>query len=34
MNKMIFPATLKLGDPADLPTAGKPVGELQSALLK
>ena len=34
MNKMIFPATLRLGDPANLPAAGKPVGELQLALLK
>jgi peptidoglycan hydrolase-like protein with peptidoglycan-binding domain len=34
MNKMIFPATLKLGDLANPPAAGKPIGELQSALLK
>lgn len=34
MNKIIFPTALKLGDPANLPTAGKSIGELQSALLK
>jgi peptidoglycan hydrolase-like protein with peptidoglycan-binding domain len=34
MNKILFPATLKIGDPANLPAAGKPVGELQSALSK
>lgn len=34
MNKIIFPTALKLGDPANLPTAGKSVGEIQSALLK
>lgn len=34
MNKIVFPTTLKLGDPANFPTAGKSVGELQSALLK
>lgn len=34
MNKIVFPETLKLDDPANLPPAGKPVGELQSALLK
>ena len=34
MNKIIFPSQLKLADSANLPSAGKPVGELQSALLK
>ncbi|MDH4244953.1 MAG: neuraminidase-like domain-containing protein [Nitrospira sp.] len=34
MNKMIFPATLKLRDPATFPTTGKPVGELQNVLMK
>lgn len=34
MNTMLFPAALKIGDPANLPAAGKLVGELQSVLLK
>ena len=34
MNKILFPATLNVGDPANLPTAGKSVGELQSVLSK
>lgn len=34
MNKILFPATLKIGDPANLPAAGKSVGELQSVLSK
>lgn len=34
MNKIVFPTVLKLGDSANPPTAGKSVGELQSALLK
>lgn len=34
MNKIHFPTTLKLPDAARLPTAGKPIGELHSALLK
>ncbi|MFC0200716.1 Tc toxin subunit A-related protein [Paracoccus rhizosphaerae] len=34
MNKIVFPAALKLGDPADLPAAGKPIGNLQAALLR
>lgn len=34
MNKIIFPAALKLDDPANIPKTGKSIGELQSALLK
>lgn len=34
MNTMIFPAKLRLTDPAALPAAGKAVGEVQSALLR
>jgi peptidoglycan hydrolase-like protein with peptidoglycan-binding domain len=34
MNKMTFPTGLKLNDPANIPTAGKPVGELHTVLLK
>ncbi len=34
MNKMIFPATLKMSDSTNVPAAGKLVGELQSTLLR
>ena len=34
MNRIIFPTTLKIGDPANLPAAGKSVGELQFVLSK
>jgi peptidoglycan hydrolase-like protein with peptidoglycan-binding domain len=34
MSNMIFPARLNLGDPANVPVTGKPVGEIHSALLK
>ncbi|MEN9489936.1 MAG: hypothetical protein RJA63_385 [Pseudomonadota bacterium] len=34
MNKIVFPSALKLGDPARMATTGKPVGELQSVLVR
>lgn len=34
MNNIFFPTALKLADPANLPSAGKSIGELQSVLLK